>query len=388
MSKIFEYDVVVIGGGPAGSTAGRLLKNFGFKVLIIDKSKFPRQKLCAGCISDKTIKLLERVFGVTINDLKRENVINFESEHYEIFYKDRLISKRNMNIPFYFVERCTYDNFLLNNSRDAGAEVIDGEGVVSFDIAENLIKTSTGRELKARFIIGADGINSTMRRYFPDNRFNRKSWQNNLGTGLEIFIDRSEMQKAINHPIIYFDYIDYGYSWVFPNRDKLIVGIGGLTQKNKKRLLPLFHKFLLAIKMDKFRTTRVKGYTFPYGNFLSEPVYKNIILVGDAAGFADPLLGEGIFYAQRSAEFASQAICMAMKDGKKADKDPEKEIKRMYLQLLQKYIYPEFTYAKKTRNFMFTYLNKFKHYPFKILLYMLGEKSAETVHGIRSYKSL
>jgi flavin-dependent dehydrogenase len=56
-----EYDVIIVGGGPAGSTAGYLLRNFGLKILIIDKNNFPRQKLCAGCITYKTVRLLERI---------------------------------------------------------------------------------------------------------------------------------------------------------------------------------------------------------------------------------------------------------------------------------------------------------------------------------------
>ena len=81
------YDVIIVGGGPAGSTAGYLLCNFGFNVIIIDKSNFPRRKLCGGLISYKTLKLLDRIFGETESSLRTKHILNFQSDHYEVFYK-------------------------------------------------------------------------------------------------------------------------------------------------------------------------------------------------------------------------------------------------------------------------------------------------------------
>ena len=65
-----NYDIIIIGGGPAGSTAAYLLSNFGYKALIIDKSRFPRKKLCGGLITRKTLKLNERIFKETESDLR------------------------------------------------------------------------------------------------------------------------------------------------------------------------------------------------------------------------------------------------------------------------------------------------------------------------------
>ncbi len=385
MSKTTNYDVIIVGGGPAGSTAGYLLSKSGLKALIIDKSTFPRQKLCAGCITNKTIRLLGRVFGESVSSLKKENIINFESNYYEIFFKNNLVDKKGINIPFHFVDRYSYDNFLLRKAQQAGTEVIEGEGVVFFDITKSAITTSAGKKITARFIIGADGITSTIRRSFPKDHFDHTVWKNNLATGLEIFINRSDLQQTINHPILHFDYISYGYSWVFPNRDKLIIGTGGLNQKNKKQFIISFHKFLSVLNIGDFKTDKIRGYAFPYGNFLLEPVFRNVILVGDAAGFADPLLGEGIFYAQRSAELASEAILKAMETNNNLE-TAQGQIATTYVQSLQKHIYPEFIYAKKIRNFIFKHFNKLHYFPLRIMMKILGRKPAESVNGIRSYK--
>jgi geranylgeranyl reductase family protein len=386
MTNSNKYDVIIAGGGPAGSTAGYILSRSGLKVMIIDRSVFPRHKLCGGCITDKTVKLLARVFGDTPEYLKDNGVINFESGQFEIFHRDHSILKKKSTVPFYFVERYVYDDYLLKKAQQAGAEAVTGDDIISYEISDNRIQTSSGRIFTGQFIIGADGVNSLIRKQFPLEIFDRKNWQKNAGAALEIFIDRSEM-PVVDHPALYFDYIKEGYAWLFPNRDKFVAGIGGIAQKNRKQLLPAFSRFLSTLNLKNPGKYRVKGYTFPYGNYLLKPAFRNTLLVGDAAGFADPLLGEGIFYAQRSAELASQAISEAIRENNELDA-MGKHAERQYVRLLQENIYTEFDNAKKIRNVLFAFLGRFHYIPLKIIMTILGSRTVEAVHGIRSYKWL
>jgi flavin-dependent dehydrogenase len=267
----------------------------------------------------------------------------------------------------------------LRKAQQAGVEIIEGEEVISFDLYKNEITTSREKVLKARFIIGADGVNSILRRSLPLEQFDQHKWQHNLATAMEIFVNPSEIRKEVNHPILFFGFIKWGYSWIFPNRDKLIVGICGLNRENKRLFLSSFYNFLSAVGL-KLKNLKIAGHPLPYGNFLLRPVYRKTMLIGDAAGFTDPLLGEGIFYAQRSAELASQALYKSVYEGE--------NLERVYPQLLQKYMYPGLIHARRIRWLIFNGFSRFQYYPLKALLYMLREKPGETVHGIRSYKWL
>lgn len=380
MQEAVRYDIIISGAGPAGSTAGYLLSKAGLRVLIIDKSTFPRKKLCAGLITHKTVKLLERVFGETADSLKKKDLINYESHRYDVFCKDRLIAGRDIPVPFRFIDRESYDHFLLNKARDAGTVIIEGDGIGirSVDVLKSTVSTMSGKKFSANIIIGADGVNSRIRRSFLVDLFGREDWSANLASAHEIFIDRAAASRQFINPALFFDYVDWGYAWVFPNRERFKVGICALKKKNREDIVSSFRVFLSDMRIGGTGEEKIHSYVLPYGSFLPTPVFRNIMLVGDAAGFADPLLGEGIYYAQRSAELAATAIIDC--------RDTLQHAPARYLELLQKHIYTELIYAGKIRDVLFTYLRRFRYLPLKIVMNMLGDMPVETVHGIRSYK--
>jgi geranylgeranyl reductase family protein len=375
---MLDYDVIIVGAGPAGSTAGYILGNYGLKTLIIDRSKFPRKKLCAGCLTHKTMRLLERVYGESVSPLREKGILEYESGLYEIAYRDKLIFKREYSYPFYFVDRTAYDNLLLSKARHVGVDVIEDDAVVSYNLLMNELRTSSKRRLRSRFVIGADGVNSVIRQTFTTGPFNQHAWDENMATALEVFVERSRLREDIDHPIILFGFIDYGYSWVFPNKERVLVGSCGLNRVNKKRFMDSFRGLLSFIQMDGLNDIKVESHPLPSGGFLTNPVFGNTVLVGDAAGFTDPVLGEGIYYAQRSGELAAHAIYRAMKNNE--------NLASAYKRLLHEIIFPDFVYALKLRNIIFRYLSRFQFAPMRILFNIFGDVPVEVVHGIRTYK--
>lgn len=382
-----KYNVIIVGGGPAGSTAGYILSKSGLNVLIIDKSNFPRKKLCAGLLTHKCIRLLERVFGETADSLKEKGIINYESCRYEVFSRKYLVTQSAIRHPFMFVDREMYDHYFLNKAILAGADCIQGDGVKSLDVLKSAVTTMSGEKFSADFIIGADGVNSRIRRSFLVDLFGRDDWSGNIAAAHEITLSRKSVREQVTHPSLFFDYIDWGYAWIFPNRENLKIGMCGIKKKNKEDIVGAFRYFLSAIGLEDARKEKIVSYVLPYGSFLPSPVFRNIMLVGDAAGFADPLLGEGIFYAHRSAELASQAISESVKGINILDSAGRKVADR-YIHLLQQNIFPELDYAQKIRKVIFSRLNTFNYFPLKIIMSMLGTRPIEAVHGIRSYKWL
>ncbi|MBI4824858.1 MAG: NAD(P)/FAD-dependent oxidoreductase [Nitrospirae bacterium] len=378
MSEPIKYDVIIAGGGPAGSTAGYILAKAGLSVLIIDKSSFPRKKLCAGLITHKTVRLLKRVFNETTGSLKEIGAINFESDRYEILHRNESLAKNRFAVPYYFVERYVYDDFLLNKAKGAGVVTAEGESVTNCDLSLNAVMTDSGRVLKAKFIIGADGVHSSVRKGFPSERFNRDSWQYDLGTAIEITAARADVNFEVDHPMVFFGFADYGYAWIFPNSERLVIGICGLNRKNKKKgFVDSFHDFLSEIRLDELKKESVRGYPLPFGNFLMKPFFGSTLLAGDAAGFADPIFGEGIFYAHRSGELAAGAIIKSVNENIDAG--------NAYHALLQKHILPEMISAKRHRWFFY---NRQQKRFLKIVFSKFGKSASETVHGIRSHRGL
>lgn len=374
-----KHDVIVVGAGPAGSTAAFLLNRLGLDVLVIDKCVFPRDKLCGGLITHKTLELLERVFNETEASLNRKCIIDYKSDSYKVTVKEKLLAAYPANPPLIFVNRSVYDDFFLTKVKDEGVEVIEGDGVTSVDLDKCMITTSSGKQFFANFVIGADGVNSIVRRSFPREAFNQRKWNHDLATAIEVFVPRVDTKTMTTEPIVSFGNVNWGYAWVFPNKDRLVVGVGGLTRANKD-FRGLMEKFLYTLDLNELSTSKMKGHLVPYGNFLTMPVCGKGVLLGDAAGLVDPIIGEGIYYAHRSAELVSRSINLAVGYGE--------DLGVVYKKLLRKFVYPELTYAKKLRWILFWGLDNFGYYPLKLLFGMLDPMLIELIHGIRSYRWL
>jgi flavin-dependent dehydrogenase len=150
-----RYEAVVIGGGPAGSAAAYTLAAAGKKVCLIDKSEFPRDKLCGGGLTFRSKREFERIF-------KRQwkaGLIN-SSQNVSFFSKGRFLASYKIRAKLYFTTRLSFDHYLLGLAQEAGATLKLGTAVAKIDFDRQSITLRTGEEVAFGFLIGADGVNS------------------------------------------------------------------------------------------------------------------------------------------------------------------------------------------------------------------------------------
>ncbi len=369
-----SYDVIIAGAGPSGTTLGYLLSDKGLDVLVIDKEEFPRPKLCGGAITWKTRKLLERLFKISF---EKQFQVERTSSDYFIYENFKQKVHQVSPEPFYFINREKYDMEWISLAMSKNCQFLFGLQVTDLDVRKKIILTKLGNTYGGKVVVGADGINSVIRRKI----FPQKIFEHDLAFAFQINVppDRLKTEYQISSPRIFLGGIRGGYGWIFPHKKHYVVGICGLIRKNKK-LKERFHDFLKDVSaLEIEKKSRIPSHLGPLGNFMETPGEENILLVGDAAGFADPLTGEGIYYAHKSAELASRAILDFFNSEEKMN---PLERYKYYLQP----VYRELKISKRLRNLAYSRSRKLAHVVFNSPKFYL--KLAETVHGIRSYTQI
>lgn len=298
------YDVIVVGLGPAGSTAARQLAEKGFKILAVDRKRFPRYKPCGGGVTAK----VEGLIGSEFKEVVERDIYGIR---FTFQGKDNITVESETPIA-YLVMRDRFDHFLMERARDAGVEVVEGEKVIGVKEESGVVNiiTRNGR-YTARFVVGSDGAGSVVA----------------SSTGLkppgrvavlldgELKVENTLLSRYDGYLHFDFGTIPYGYGWVFPKKDGLSVGIGGLRGRIKN-LRWLYTNFLEDRKItEQVISERRYGSLLPVFDGVFRFSTNRILLTGDAAALADPFTGEGIYYAVKSAIIASDVLEEMMEDG-------------------------------------------------------------------------
>lgn len=305
-----NYDAIIIGAGPGGSAAAYLLADAGMRVALVDKESFPRDKLCGGMLSERTEKVYRNIFGNSWQE-----VYEFSSSGARFFYKDRLLNEINDYRRIYFTTRTTLDHHLVRLACAKGVTLLEKTCANSIEPDSGLVRLTDGSSIRGNFIIGADGVISMVARNLGIPMQQRK-----LAASLEIEFPRQGKIVDLARPEIYFGFIRWGYGWVLPKKDTLTIGIAGLMQKNQS-LKNSFNAFLQQV-CSKVPDIKWRGHPLPFCNFMLRPGKGNILLVGDAAGFVEPVTGEGIAFAMQSGSYAAHAVLDAANNG-----DPQSAVR-------------------------------------------------------------
>jgi flavin-dependent dehydrogenase len=312
------FDVAIVGGGPAGSSCAAFCALAGLRTLVIEREKFPREKVCGDCLNPSCWAVLEHL-GVAqrVRDLPHSKL---DSVEFIAIDGHRVVvdlpTGHNCEVS---VKRSLFDDLLLTRARDLGADVREGTTVTAlanstgekisshgplarpdFDALERRgyscawnIETDGGETFVARILIGADGRNSTvarLRNLLPRPARERVALQAHI-----------PLPRNFGRRIV-LQFLPEGYSGQAPvNEIQLNLCLVG-TPPTISRLRKWAERHFEITPDHPWRTiTPLTRSPVPCAR-------ENLLFIGDAARVVEPFTGEGIYYALRSGELAADAI--------------------------------------------------------------------------------
>ena len=296
------YEVLIVGGGPAGSTLARALTRCGLIVAVLDKAQFPRQKICAGWVTPAVMEELE----IDLQDYARNRILQPINA-----FKTGQIGQRPVRSDFpgepasYGIRRIEFDDYLLRRS---GAELLLGQAFKSMRREADgwLVNDS----IRARLVVGAGG------HFCPVARaIDARDASEIAVAAQEMEFEMSALQKAActvdgNIPELFFTPDLKGYGWVFRKGDYLNIGLGREDKQKLSGHVRRFCEFLQTQgRIPRDLPEKFKGHAYLlYHHASRRLVGDGTILIGDSAGLAYPQSGEGIRPAVESALMAAQVI--------------------------------------------------------------------------------
>jgi flavin-dependent dehydrogenase len=298
-------EVLIVGGGPAGSSCARELVKAGIDVLIADKSDFPRDKVCAGWITPGVVETL----GLDLEEYRKHYVCqDIKGFHTGILNGAETTNTFNETVS-YGIRRYEFDDYLLSQS---GARVKSGFSVNNIQwksdhwLVNNLIKT--------KMIIGAGGHFCPIARYIGAHVGRSESTV--FSKEAEIELTKDEMKRCTiksDTPELYFFPDMSGYAWLFRKDNFVNIGVGRENVTGISKDCTEFLEFLVNHrKIPEGFVKRFKGHAYLlYDHAERKCLQNNMLLIGDAAGLAYTESGEGIRPAIESGLLAAQVISRA-----------------------------------------------------------------------------
>jgi geranylgeranyl reductase family protein len=317
-----KYDVVVVGAGPAGATAAKVLAEQGIRVLLLDKEKFPRDKPCGGGLPARVLKRFPYLEKQGLIDSYSSRVcVHSSSLKYKIDVQK--------NKPFFaMVLRSTFDAGLVSLAQQSGAVFQGGKAAVRIDTSVDNAKVilDDGTTVEASYVLGADGMWSALAKQLGEPHTNQFS---GMCVVEEYPVAQETMDQVFGEDRCVHIHLNIfgiaGYGWVFPKKEHVNIGLCEFRHalpslQGKKNLKSLYGQYLSLLKEKKLIPYALQSQSLKGGVFPTHPLKctygTRTVLCGDAAGLTNPLTGEGIYYAMISGEIAGKVLIDALSNNR------------------------------------------------------------------------
>lgn len=305
------YDVIIVGGGPAGASAGLFLAQHGLRVLLFEKYAVPRLKPCGGGLTYRTLRRFPQ-----LQPLIAPIILN-EVSCLDFYAPDRSSLHYTYEEPIsLMIQRSQFDAMFLHECQQAGVVIKTVTPVKQIRRTSSNVEVLTQADecFRANILIGADGTNSLVARQAGlRTRWQREQLALSLVAEIPSPIVQWHNQATMQ---IWYGFDGFGYGWVFPKQTCVNVGIFGLLNQKPEQRLTVLRRFLQTLHVhdqmaQPVETKDIRGGLLPIRGALPITQTDRVLLCGDAAGFVHAVTGEGIYYAMVSGELAAKTVLQA-----------------------------------------------------------------------------
>ena len=332
------YDLIIVGAGPAGTTAALYAERNKLNCIVLDKAIFPRDKVCGDALSGKSVRIMEElnltseVEKLNGSEINRITFGGPNHSQFDVHLKGN--NKNNFITKGFVIPRKIFDHYLFKKAKEV-AEVLEGFKVKDIVHDGNKLNGVRGinkdgdeQIIEAPIVLGCDGANSIVARKLDTY----KRGMDNTAVAIRCYYEGVEgLSNQIE--LHYISEVKPGYFWLFPaGEGKANIGIGLSKNDAKKENRTLTNIMEEVTRSGYFRKRfsnakpleKPKGWNLPMGSIHRKNYGDGYMLLGDAAGLIDPFTGEGIGNAMVAAKYAT----LVAKEAKKLGDFSENILKR------------------------------------------------------------
>lgn len=312
---MYSFDVVVVGAGPSGALAAYEASAGNLSVGLLEKKLLPRYKTCGGGLVYRGKRRLPFDISDAVSRSYHELAVYFD--HAPICFN----TSRHLPI-ISMVMRDKFDHLLVGKATERGVTVVEDCTVVGIDYSGRIRLTTTQGDIFTRFLVAADGA------YSPVAKLAGWAETRKLIPALEceVFVAEEDFLRLSRETRFDVDAIPNGYGWCFPKESHLSIGVG-CFKNNKLSLKTYYREYLRKLGIHEVLKEESHGFQIPISPRTDGFYRSGTFLIGDAAGFADPLTAEGISNAIYSGQLAGKVISQHPEDAELAGHSYEMQLK-------------------------------------------------------------